>query len=63
MDPLDLEIAKAPIIYMAVLSGVFFALLLIIEKLLNTESFMRCFSSSEAAIQDTKEIAEEDVAI
>jgi ATP-binding cassette, subfamily A (ABC1), member 3 len=61
MDPLDLEIGLAGIIYLAVGSVFFFVLLLAIEKLFNNESFMRCFSRSEAEVDDTQPILEEDV--
>ena len=61
MDPLDLEIGLAPIIYLAVGSVLFFVLLLVIEKLMNNESFMRCFSRSESSVTDTEPITEEDV--
>ena len=61
MDAFDAEIGLAPIIYLAIGSVLFFVLLLVMEKLMNTESFMRCFSRSEAEIIDTEPINEEDV--
>ena len=44
MDAFDLEIGLAPVIYLAVGSVLFYVLLLVIEKLMNVESFMRCFA-------------------
>jgi hypothetical protein len=61
MSPFDLDIGLGAIIYLAIGSVLFFALLLIIEKLLNKESFMRCFSRSEAQIDETESAVEDDV--
>ena len=61
MAPFDLEIALAPILYMAIGGPVFFGLLLLLEKLQNTESFMRCFAGETALVEETHVINEEDV--
>jgi hypothetical protein len=45
LDPLALEMALAPIIYLAVLSFGYFALLFLIEALIKNEGFMRYFTS------------------
>jgi hypothetical protein len=45
LDPLALEMALAPIIYLAVLSFVYFALLFLIEALIKNEGFIRFFNS------------------
>jgi hypothetical protein len=53
MDPLDLEIGLAPIIYLAVGSAFFFLLLLIIESLQNSEKFMRKWQGEENNVEET----------
>jgi ATP-binding cassette subfamily A (ABC1) protein 3 len=45
LDPLALEMSLAPIIYLAIGSCVYFALLFVIEALIKNENFMRCFTS------------------
>lgn len=61
MSTFDAEIATAPIIYLAIESILFFVLLLVIEKLMKVESVMRCCSKSEADVEETQPINEEDV--
>ena len=55
------DIGLGPIIYLAVGSILFFVLLLLIELLMKTESFMRCFARSESSIEETEPITQEDV--
>ena len=54
------EITLAPIIYLAVFTIAYTALVFVFESLQNNESFMRFFSS-ETQIHETKEIKEDDV--
>lgn len=55
LDPLALEMALAPIIYLAVGAFLYFGLLLLIEALMKNENFMRCFTS-EGNVDDSKSI-------
>lgn len=61
MDPLHIDIALGPIIYLVVGSILFFVLLLLIEKAKNTESLMRYFAGDEAEVEETNPIDESDV--
>jgi len=45
LDPLALEMALAPIIYLVVETFLYFGLLFLIEALIKNENFMRCFTS------------------
>lgn len=45
LDPLAMEVALAPIIYLTVGAFVYLGLLLLIEALMKNEDFMRCFTS------------------
>ena len=60
LDPLALEMALAPIIYLVVETFLYFGLLFLIEALMKNENFMRCFTS-QSNIEDTKKISEDDV--
>ena len=60
LDPLALEMALAPIIYLVVETFLYFGLLFLIEALMKNENFMRCFTS-QSNVEDTKPITENDV--
>lgn len=45
LDPLAMEVALAPIIYLAVGAFLYFGLLFLIEAFIKNESFMRCLTS------------------
>lgn len=59
--PFDLEITLAVIIYLACEFFLYFFILFLIEFIQNSENLMRCCFSSEAKIDDTKEITDSDV--
>lgn len=60
MKPFDTEITTAPIIYLAVGSAFYMALLFVIESLMKNERFMRCFTS-ESNVEQSNVITESDV--